>query len=229
MVEQVIEVIEVPVGDPHRIPEHARIGAFAADQAPAHPFVHQRLDRFTIELLVEPFDEPADLGPAQQRPEAVDRLRQGMRRDAIARAPSRPFVAQVDVGDDGRRLIGPDRRPRSIEVSQVLRAEQDGVDRWITVYDWDEVTPHPAQLFPLRNCRTGRVAVNLDEHIMVAELLFERPLSRGETLIMEHKMVNPPELRNAETIYFRRFRLPVRDYVLEIQFDPDTLPRVGSL
>ena len=133
------------------------------------------------------------------------------------------------ISQHDRCVVGPDRRPRSIEVSQVLRAEQDGVDRWITVYDWDEVTPHPAQLFPLRNCRTGRVAVNLDEHIMVAELLFERPLSRGETLIMEHKMVNPPELRNAETIYFRRFRLPVRDYVLEIQFDPDTLPRVGSL
>ena len=129
------------------------------------------------------------------------------------------------ISQHDRCVVGPDRRPRSIEVSQVLRAEQDGVDRWITVYDWDEVTPHPAQLFPLRNCRTGRVAVNLDEHIMVAELLFERPLSRGETLIMEHKMVNPPELRNAETIYFRRFRLPVRDYVLEIQFDPDTLPR----
>lgn len=128
------------------------------------------------------------------------------------------------ISQHDRCVVGSDRRPRSIQVSQVLRAEQDGVDRWIMVYDWDESTPQPAQLFPLRNCRTGRVAVALDEHIMVAELLFDRPLARGETLIMEHKVVNPPELQHAEDLYYRRFRLPVRDYLLEIQFDREALP-----
>ncbi|HWE88930.1 MAG TPA: hypothetical protein VG317_05645 [Pseudonocardiaceae bacterium] len=128
------------------------------------------------------------------------------------------------ISQHDRCVVSVDRQLRSIQVSQVLRAEQDGVDRWIMVYDWDNITARAAELQALRNCHLGRVAVDLDDHIMVAELLFDRPLARGETLIMEHKVVNPPEMRNSEAFYFRRFRLPVRDYLLEVQFDHQALP-----
>lgn len=123
-----------------------------------------------------------------------------------------------------RCVVDNQRQLASIRVSQVLRAEQDGPDRWIMVYDWDVPTPKPPDLIPLRNCRLGRVAIAVNDHLMVAELLFERPLTRGETLIMEHKVIAPPDTGPINNFYFRRFRLPVRDYVLEVQFDPDATP-----
>ena len=78
MVEQVIEIVEVPVGDLHRLAKHCRIGTFATDQPLAHPLVHQRLDHFAKQFLVEPLGQPADLGThrriAVEHRRLVDRL-----------------------------------------------------------------------------------------------------------------------------------------------------------
>src|SRR5207248_2550828 len=117
------------------------------------------------------------------------------------------------------------RQLRSVGVSQVLRAEQDGADRWVLVYDWEEQTPDSPQITDLRNCRLGRMAVDHESHILVAELLFDRPLATGETLVMEYLVVNPATAHGSTAdSYFRRLRLPVRDYVLEVQFDSTMLP-----
>jgi transcriptional regulator with XRE-family HTH domain len=117
------------------------------------------------------------------------------------------------------------RRLRAVAVSQVLRAEQDGADRWILVYDWEVTTKDAPRITGLRNCRLGRIAVDHDAHILVAELLFDRPLATGETLIMEYQVINPVSNHGQQAdSYFRRLRLPVRDYVVEVQFDQDALP-----
>lgn len=144
------------------------------------------------------------------------------------------LLARIDTSFDGsltrisqhdRIQVDERRQQHSVRVSQVLRAEQDGVDRWVLVYDWEYRTTQAPQIIALRNCRLGRTAVDYDAHTLVAELLFDRPLATGETVIMEHEVINPPN-KHAPLVdsYVRRLRLPVRDYVLEIEFHPDVQP-----
>ncbi|GGP84745.1 helix-turn-helix domain-containing protein [Saccharothrix coeruleofusca] len=127
------------------------------------------------------------------------------------------------ISQHDRIEIAADGGQRSAWVRQILRAEQDGPDRWALVYETEsDVLP---QVTNLRNCHLGRVAEDTDANIMVAEMMFDRPLARGETIIMEY------ELQFAEGHYpagnntfARKFRLPVREYVIEVRFDPSYLP-----
>lgn len=133
------------------------------------------------------------------------------------------ILARISQHD--RCEVNAQRQLRSVGVSQVLRAEQDGADRWILVYDWETTTADAPQITGLRNCRLGRVAVDHEAHLLVAELLFDRPLATGETLIMEYQVVNPVSDHGLRAdSYFRRLRLPVRDFVIEVQFDGAALP-----
>ena len=121
--------------------------------------------------------------------------------------------------------LAPDRGQRRIHVRQIMQAEQDGVDRWVTIYDIE----HPGQtlpkVVPLRSCTLGRVAENRHAGVLVTEWLFERPLDRGETLIMEFELRHsgPPYPRSGDS-FFRRLRQPARQYLAELQFDPAMLP-----
>jgi hypothetical protein len=143
------------------------------------------------------------------------------------------LLAGMDISDDAllSRLsqydcctIDASRRQRSLRSRQVLRAEADGPDRWVLVYDWEGSPQVCPELTSLRNCRLGRVATHPASSLLAAELLFERPLSRGETLIIEYEL----NARDGEGIggdsHGRKFRLPVREFVLEVQFDPADPP-----
>jgi len=134
------------------------------------------------------------------------------------------MLARISQHD--RCSVNARRQLHTVRVSQVLRAEQDGADRWVLVYDWEATTLDAPQIVGLRNCRLGRVAADHEAHMLVAELLFDRPLATGETLIMDYQVVNPVSDHGTTTCdtYFRRLRLPVRDYVVEVQFDPDAIP-----
>ncbi|MFC5289689.1 hypothetical protein ACFPM7_21770 [Actinokineospora guangxiensis] len=70
----------------------------------------------------------------------------------------------------------------------------------------------------VRGCSLGRVVVSEEEGLLVAELVFDAPLRRGETVITEHELVNRVPYP-ADGNYERKFRLPVREYVLEVCFD----------
>jgi DNA-binding SARP family transcriptional activator len=129
------------------------------------------------------------------------------------------------ISQHDRCVVNTKRQMHSVQVSQVLRAEQDGADRWLLVYDWEVTTPDAPQIVGLRNCRLGRVVIDHEAHILVAEMVFHRPLTIGETLIMEYQVINPTRNYDATgDSYCRRARLPVRDYALEVQFDQDALP-----
>ncbi|KAA2261671.1 hypothetical protein F0L68_15580 [Solihabitans fulvus] len=142
------------------------------------------------------------------------------------------LLAKVDTSSDSRigrisqhdRIeIGADGGQRSTTVQQILRAEQDGPDRWVLVFDSESDTL--PVLDGLRNCHLGRTVVDPEAKLMVAELMFERPLARGETLIMEYQLVTPdPPYPAGGNCYCRKFRLPVREYVIEVRFDPSMLP-----
>src|SRR5437764_1315577 len=78
------------------------------------------------------------------------------------------LLAKVDTSSDGqlgrisqqdRCEIAADRGQRSLWVRQVLRAEQDGPDRWILVFD-SETPGCVPELGGLRNCHPGRTTVD---------------------------------------------------------------------
>lgn len=124
------------------------------------------------------------------------------------------------VGLHDRGEIAGDGGQRRLTTRMVFRAAADGEDRWLLVYDHGGAEAVPPRLQALRNCVTGRVEVDAEHGLTAAELLFDRKINRGDTQLIEYALVNPgppyPECRNT---YYREFRRPVREYLLEIQFD----------
>ncbi len=120
-------------------------------------------------------------------------------------------------------LVGPDREERAIRSRQVLRAESDGPDRWVAILHLDEHDRPLPILRSLRGCRPGRTVHRPEDGLLVVELLFDRPLARGETVLTEHTLANRAPCPPA-TNYERKFRFPVREYVLEVRFSPSALP-----
>jgi hypothetical protein len=108
----------------------------------------------------------------------------------------------------------------------VLRAERDGAERTICVYDLER----PGRPFPditaLQACQIGRVAHDHAAGIVAAEILLEQPLHRGETVILDYVLTHPgPPFSRGDDSYCRKFTTPVREFVLELRFDPAMLPR----
>ncbi|SDY82475.1 hypothetical protein SAMN05421504_10782 [Amycolatopsis xylanica] len=121
--------------------------------------------------------------------------------------------------------IAPDGGQRAVTARAVFQADADGQDRWLLVYAQGDPDAEPPSLEALRNCSVGRTAAS--EHgLLVAELLFERAINRGETHLIEYSLANTgppyPECRNT---HYREFRRPVREYLLEIRFDEANTPR----
>lgn len=114
--------------------------------------------------------------------------------------------------------IAEDGGQRSMTARAVFQATEDGQDRWLLVYDHGGAGP--PLLHELRNCEAGRVEVDAEHGLTAAELLFDHPIARGETHLIEYTLTNSgppyPECRNT---YYREFRRPVREYLLEIRFD----------
>ncbi|HEY3001794.1 MAG TPA: helix-turn-helix transcriptional regulator [Kribbellaceae bacterium] len=144
------------------------------------------------------------------------------------------MLAAVDTSSDDRLGwisthdhcdIGPDRAVLSLHTHQVLCAEQDGPDRRVLVLDWEVPSAEAPTIDHLRNCELGRVVVDRKASLLVAELMFDRTLRRGETVVIEYRINQRRPHRPAKDDNCRRvFRLPVRDYLLEVQFAPGQLP-----
>jgi transcriptional regulator with XRE-family HTH domain len=149
------------------------------------------------------------------RPDAVE--------EAVSEVDIRWDERLTRISQHDRVFISADGGEQSYHSRQVLRAEADGPDRWVVIMHLDEHDrPLPA-IRPLRHCHLGRTVLRPADGLLVAELLFERPLRKGDTVITEHELVNSAPYPPA-TNYERKFRLPVREYVLEVCFDPARLP-----
>jgi hypothetical protein len=130
-------------------------------------------------------------------------------------------ISQQDVME-----LAADKGEKKINVRQVLRAERDGAERTITVYDLER----PGRPFPSistsQSCSIGRVAYDQAAGIMAAEILLDQPLHRGETVILDYALTHPgPPYSRGDDSYCRKFTTPVREFVLELRFDPSMLPR----
>jgi hypothetical protein len=118
--------------------------------------------------------------------------------------------------------VGADRTERSLLVRQVMRARSDGPDRRVVMHCLDDRAAALPVIRPLSGCRTGLTASD-PAGVVGAELLFLQPLRRGETVLIEYEMTTCPP-RPRETQYTRRLRLPTREYLLQVRFDPAAPP-----
>lgn len=159
--------------------------------------------------------EPIDSAAPWSDPDGFDRM-----------------VCGVDISQDNQLtrlsvhdliVLGPDRAKHVQRTRQVLRAEHDGVDRLVIVA-WGESADEPMpELVPLRNCGIGRVSRDERTGQVATELLFGHTLARRETILIEHEIRCPEPLPEAHD-HERVSRLPVRDYLIEVRFDPAALP-----
>ena len=112
--------------------------------------------------------------------------------------------------------IGADRSERTMRSRQVLSASMNGPDRWVVIVHTDQ---HELPLLnALKHCRVGKQVRDSVQGFVVAELMFDRPLRSGESIVIEHELVNRSRSPLA-THYEREFRLPTREYVLEVTFE----------
>ncbi|MFD4671178.1 hypothetical protein ACFWNN_15690 [Lentzea sp. NPDC058450] len=114
---------------------------------------------------------------------------------------------------------------RGVRSRQVMRANSAAVDRWILCQETGSAQP---ALTAVRSCRVGRVARERTNGVLVAELLFDEPISAGESVAIEYELIYPHP--TAEHTHFRRFAERVHDYVLEIKFqaEPDACEEFAS-
>ncbi|OZM71584.1 transcriptional regulator [Amycolatopsis antarctica] len=138
--------------------------------------------------------------------------------DAVSGVDTRWDERLTRLSQHDRVIVGAGRAERSFVSRQVLRAEADGPDRWVVIMHIDEHDRPVPVVRALHNCRLGRVVARPEDGLLVAELLFPRPLRAGDTVITEHELANIAPFPLA-TGYERKFRLPVREYVLEVVFD----------
>ena len=147
-------------------------------------------------------------------------------------AAMRRVLARVDVSQDSslvrisqhdRVEIGPDGGELGVWTRAVIRASADGPDRCVHLYHVDDPGCPPPEIRPLRGCRLGAVHQEPEAGLYAAELLFPHPLSRGETTVIEYYVANSAPYPQ-DGRYERILRLPIREFVLEVQFTAPALP-----
>ena len=118
-------------------------------------------------------------------------------------------------------------RERLMYNRRVLRAEVDGPDRWITGYQItnspDEDSGPSPRLRVAAPHRIGRMIENPDTGLVVAEILFDRPLERGEIVVLEY-IQEPRTPLPHSTVMHTVLHAPVRETVMEVRFDLAALP-----
>ncbi|MGH3518032.1 MAG: hypothetical protein ACRDQ7_11575 [Haloechinothrix sp.] len=124
---------------------------------------------------------------------------------------------RCDIAADGGQV--------AVTSRAVFQANADAQHRWLLVYAHDDTATWPPTLRAERNCILGRVEMDQRHGIIAAELLFDRPVDRGESYLIEYSITNdgPPYPRCMNT-HWREFRRPVREYLLEVRFDEDRPP-----
>ena len=120
-----------------------------------------------------------------------------------------------------RLKVGPDGRLREIYCRALVRAAANDVRSSIVIDQADD--GNASVIRPLRGCTLGTVRSEPEIGLIIAELRLLRPLQRGELLILEYVVeFTEPFPRDRDSS--RRLRVPLREYVLDVEFTRPTLP-----
>ncbi|MFD5420875.1 hypothetical protein ACFWJT_22960 [Streptomyces sp. NPDC127069] len=175
-----------------------------------------------LRLLADPDPAPGPARPAA-RPyrtlmsvgAAVERLLAAMELPADGGLHS--------VGHHERVRIGPAGELRTRESQQIVRAHRDGVDRYLAVHHGDPgCDATRVEVTAYENCRTGRVRCHPEAGVVVAELLFDARLRRGDTYVFGYGIEDGTGARSTE--YVRGFSYAGGQYMLQVRFDEAALP-----
>ncbi|EWM16053.1 hypothetical protein [Kutzneria sp. 744] len=109
-------------------------------------------------------------------------------------------------------------------VIAVLEAVTEKARHMIAVYRDDTRCARLPTVVPVAGVRLGRVGVDRESHLMAAELWFDQNLRKGERTVVEYGLEFVPG-GNRAVMCERRFAAPIRQYVLEITFHPEAVPR----
>lgn len=127
------------------------------------------------------------------------------------------------LGHHERIRIGARRELARLESHHIVRAHRDGVDRFVAVHHGDPgCAPEHMRVHALENCRTGRVRVDQETGVLVAELLFGTRLRPGETYLFRYAVEDGTAGASRE--YVRGFAFPGGQYALQVCFDANALP-----
>ncbi|WP_046775372.1 hypothetical protein [Streptomyces yangpuensis] len=127
------------------------------------------------------------------------------------------------LGHHERVRIGPGGELRVRESQQIVRAHRDGVDRYLAVHHGDPGSDvSRVRVTAYENCRTGRVRCHPEAGVVVAELLFDAGLRRGDTYVFGYGIEDGTGPRSDE--YVRGFSYAGGQYVLQVRFDEAALP-----
>ncbi|GGS33594.1 MULTISPECIES: XRE family transcriptional regulator [Actinokineospora] len=177
--------------------------------------------------LAAHLDAPKPRGRAVRRPTPVHR--------GPSWAPASDFARMVEGMDLSRdadltRLslhvrvdVGRDRSGYLERARQVLRAEKPGITG-LVVLSWANEGGRSLPLRPVRNCTIGRVNVDDDTGQVATELRFDQVPEPQGTIVVEYEFMvasQGPDIDHFENMP----RMPVREYLLEVGFHPEALPR----
>ncbi|MFF4321849.1 hypothetical protein [Streptomyces sp. NPDC001568] len=127
------------------------------------------------------------------------------------------------VGHHERVRIGADGEMRRRASQQIVRAHRDGVDRYLAVHHGDPgCDASRVEVRARENCRTGRVRCHPEAGVVVAELLFDARLRRGDTYVFGYGIEDGTGARSSE--YVRGFSYAGGQYMLQVRFDEAALP-----
>ncbi len=118
--------------------------------------------------------------------------------------------------------IGADRTIVSHVVHELIQATEEGLDR-IAVGFVEEDRAVCPYVTALRNCRVGRAIEAPQESAYVGELLLERPLRQGESILVEYQ-VSFIGQRSPATWWARGCLEGQRQVHLQITFDRGAIP-----
>lgn len=190
-----------------------------------------------VHLLEELFELPSDslislLGPRRPRgrwlghsPGALDvaRLFDDPRSvDLLAGVGAVGLGALTRISTHITVTVDENRLTNTIRLRELLRANTDRVSRCAVLYFADEQPENPPTLSDARYCRVGRVRVDRSIGVIAAELILDRMLDAGEPALVEFEWQFSP---GADIVnYEHRFAEPIREYVLQVRFDPAAVP-----
>jgi len=118
--------------------------------------------------------------------------------------------------------VGPTREEVGLTTRAVLRAHTDRITRLTVTYRQEEPASRAPRLRAVRGCRVGRVRADPVAGFLVADLVLDRVLDRGDTAVVEYEA---SDMAFGEVdYYYRVFPAPVGEYVLQVQFDPAAIP-----
>ncbi|WNV90529.1 helix-turn-helix transcriptional regulator [Umezawaea sp. Da 62-37] len=118
--------------------------------------------------------------------------------------------------------VGADGRELEFRSSGVLRADEDGLDRFLAIQRADAEDESVGRISAQGACRIGRVRTEQEHGFLIAEVLFDRMLRAGDTALVDYRIASDPGAVSSVTD--RRFLRGARDYVLQVNFHPDAVP-----